>query len=1146
MHPKPSTARYSFIRTANVTKLGYRLSLVMFLSLCGGMTCATDATQTTTTNSTDGVPLASSTTPAWHASTTSLNASTAPNSSTVLSTKTGRNEHINTPAPNQDGKTDDASSGFRTTSPVTSSARATALDDLRVCKPAELLTEDCHYDEQPVRGGIVVGATFDLHGEFDLATKACPAESFQQLEAVWKTQGILFARDYFLRDIQRRSPEAVGRVTHVLGAPLEDILGIQIRDTCSSPLLSVKYAVEWTAKTTPAQPDDKCTPRTQIILGPGDSVELASVAHIVAAQSIPQISFWATSTEFDNTDLYSFLFRSLPSDRYQIKAIVDVIEHFGWQYVALVASADAFYAGQGSNGVRLGAVQRSFCIEAGHEFTISRGEDADMTLTVHRLKADVNIRVIILFSLVEDATEFLNVMVRENYTDVILVGSEDWITRTNFTKFPRLPGIIGMAPRAIHNELLDSMIAGFKSMFKNETSLEHYWYRNPWLRAYLERSHNCTLAGVAQPLRCGEAMKHDGTYRGISCASGIEFVNDLSNLQGPRAVMEAVFVSMDAAFQSLLDAVDTQNRSQTDNRTTASSNSQPSADELCPLPDGNKMRCALRRVHVPCGDIQDLVPDSYKIWDGEGNVRCLLFQPESQSAQPLYWLLNVQRSATGGHYLKTIGHWQNVNESWPLSRRLTILNTTIDWHSNGSLASATDRSAIPNYICNPICPPGTRYLKKSESSCCWSCLPCPSRSISKHNFSESCTSCPDGQTATQSRTACEDIPGEFISISSAYGMLIITQASLGLAVLVTTAVLLWKHRQEPVIKACDVHLSMIILVASVIGFFSAMLALFDPSKQQCWLILLFCTPWTLICSATVLVKTYRLHRIFTSGTPLVNKKFMSTPALLTAIAVIVAIGEAIAVAAVLISSPSVERKVHGADTVHVVCQSREFTRWYGSIVAYNIFLIVITLGFAFRVRRLPAQFNEARLIFMSAFCTFIVWLALGPAFFITEGILQPFIIALSTSAQVWSLWACLFAPRLYQVVDRKQLAEMRAAASRALSSTFAHVIGVTPKQNQTGNHHRRNALAEQDTCVQTVAFDSSCSSSSEIVPTKVPSESSDISVFGDETPVSGRRSSRLDSPSIHAFPTVSPFAMQAQRARISTTTTTIDDNFLPE
>lgn len=50
----------------------------------------------------------------------------------------------------------------------------------------------------------------------------------------------------------------------------------------------------------------------------------------------PQVSFFSTSPELSNKQRFEYFSRTIPSDHYQVKAMVDIVQRMGWSYISII------------------------------------------------------------------------------------------------------------------------------------------------------------------------------------------------------------------------------------------------------------------------------------------------------------------------------------------------------------------------------------------------------------------------------------------------------------------------------------------------------------------------------------------------------------------------------------------------------------------------------------------------------------------------------------------------------------------------------------------------------------------------------------------------------------------------------------------
>lgn len=111
------------------------------------------------------------------------------------------------------------------------------------------------------------------------------------------------------------------------------------------------------------------------------------------------------------------------------------------------------------------------------------------------------------------------------------------------------------------------------------------------------------------------------------------------------------------------------------------------------------------------------------------------------------------------------------------------------------------------------------------------------------------------------------------------------------------------------------------------------------------------------------------------------------------------------------------REIHPAPLQAVLTCKVSTTALMMSLI-YNIILILLCTIYAFKTRKIPENFNEAKYIGFTMYSTCIVWLSFIPIYFGTKNDykiqLSSLCMCLSISATV--VLGCLFTPKVYLVL----------------------------------------------------------------------------------------------------------------------------------
>ncbi|XP_062572952.1 metabotropic glutamate receptor 3-like [Saccostrea cucullata] len=97
------------------------------------------------------------------------------------------------------------------------------------------------------------------------------------------------------------------------------------------------------------------------VIGPVTSRQTQHVASLLGLFKIPQISATSTSSILNDRQKYKYFKRTVPSDTYQAKGIVELLSANGWEYVSILYE-DSSYGSYGYKDIKEFAKLDNICI----------------------------------------------------------------------------------------------------------------------------------------------------------------------------------------------------------------------------------------------------------------------------------------------------------------------------------------------------------------------------------------------------------------------------------------------------------------------------------------------------------------------------------------------------------------------------------------------------------------------------------------------------------------------------------------------------------------------------------------------------------------------------------------------------------------
>lgn len=142
-----------------------------------------------------------------------------------------------------------------------------------------------------------------------------------------------------------------------------------------------------------------------------------------------QVSYGASTEQLSNREVFPSFFRTVPSDRVQAVAMVELLQEFRWNWVAALGSDDE-YGRQGLSLFSRIANTRGICIA--HEGLVPLSPaphaQADATLGLLQRVNQSSVQVVVLFASARTARTFFIYSLRCGLSPKVWVASEAWLT----------------------------------------------------------------------------------------------------------------------------------------------------------------------------------------------------------------------------------------------------------------------------------------------------------------------------------------------------------------------------------------------------------------------------------------------------------------------------------------------------------------------------------------------------------------------------------------------------------------------------------------------------------------------------------------------------------------------------------------------
>ncbi|XP_030008329.1 extracellular calcium-sensing receptor-like [Sphaeramia orbicularis] len=383
------------------------------------------------------------------------------------------------------------------------------------------------------------------------------------------------------------------------------------------------------------------------------------------------------------------------------------------------------------------------------------------------------------------------------------------------------------------------------------------------------------------------------------------------------------------------------------------------------------------------------------------------FYFQGSDIPPKYDLVNWQKTPEGSLKLVLIGYVDEFD--------VHLNESAIQWN--------TGSDEVPVSVCSKSCPPGTRKAnRKGEPVCCFDCIPCGEGEISNITGSLHCERCPTEFWSNTERTVCIRRETDFLSFNETLGITLTIVAVSGVIVTTAVFVVFLYYRQTPMVRANNSELSFLLLLSLKLCFLCSLVFIGRPSVWSCRFQQAAFGISFVLCVSCLLVKTMVVLAAFRSAHPgaaALMKWFgpglqRGSVCLFTSVQIIICI-------IWLSLSPPVPHRDLGIQGSKVTLKCAMASVVGFSLVLGYIGLLACTcLLLAFLARKLPDNFNEAKLITFSMLIFCAVWVAFVPAYVSSPGKYVVAVEIFAILASSYGLLFCIFAPKCFIILFRPE------------------------------------------------------------------------------------------------------------------------------
>uniref|UniRef100_A0A3B4EXT4 G-protein coupled receptors family 3 profile domain-containing protein n=1 Tax=Pundamilia nyererei TaxID=303518 RepID=A0A3B4EXT4_9CICH len=368
----------------------------------------------------------------------------------------------------------------------------------------------------------------------------------------------------------------------------------------------------------------------------------------------------------------------------------------------------------------------------------------------------------------------------------------------------------------------------------------------------------------------------------------------------------------------------------------------------------------------------------------------------------IYELVNWQKSENG------------VTEIVAVGMKVSSQNLTNFSNNNNGL----HLYSVPVSVCTDSCPPGTRkVLQKGKPICCYDCTACPEGEIN----STDCLPCQKEFWPNKKRDTCIPKPVEYLSFQDLLGIILATFSVIGACLTIVTAAVFFCHRKTPIVRANNSELSFLLLISLTLCFLCSLTFIGAPSEWSCMLRHTAFGITFVLCISCVLGKTIVVLMAFKATIPGSNvMKWFGPPQQRMTVVSFTFIQVLICTVWLVVNPPfPIKNLTTYKEKIILECALGSAAGFW-AVLGYLGILAAFCFVLAVLARKLPDNFNEAKLITISMliFCT--VWITFIPAYVSSPGKFTVVVEIFAILASSFGLIMCIFAPKCFIILFKPE------------------------------------------------------------------------------------------------------------------------------
>ncbi|XP_068089239.1 G-protein coupled receptor family C group 6 member A-like [Hyperolius riggenbachi] len=864
--------------------------------------------------------------------------------------------------------------------------------------PLSGLVDSCYSREHAVAhrpGDIMLGGIFPIHdGVYNLLQRP-HVDGFTCTGLQLRSMVDAFSMIYTI--------EKINNSTLLQGIQL----GYEIHDSCSHSLKAIQAATRLIPEISSIN-SSQCNSSefmttVKAVIGEVFSENSITIGRMLSSYFIPQLSGASSADILSDEMRFPSFLRTIPRDFYQTQAIVELIKTFGWNWVGIIASDDDYGRSAldslsnlfKTNGICM-AFSRVVPSNVQQPFLQESLNDAINDLETSTAE------VVIAFARGPIVANLFKKAIQQDISRT-WIASDGWVVSNLVASTEGIEKVGTVFGFTFENGL----VPGFQDYLKNL-----YPSSNGTTNEFLDEY---------KTLRFGCSEEYLEYLNCLNSSSANCSVPDRVNYKSPLAckVKDAAYENDDFLVQN------TENGTVHSTSLAVTAVAQALKSIVC-----QNGTCDKHLQVSPRELLTELKKGTY-VYNGK------TFQFNSfGEVLSGYKLINWQKKKHSIEYV-IVGKYDTIQQT-------VIANQSLIFWNNIN-------NSVPFSNCSATCKPGY-FMKHSFISCCYECIPCANNTFSSSPDMTQCQTSSLHQWSYSGSSRCENRTVDYFAWNNAFAITLETLSSLAMLLVLLTVGLFIKYSHTPPVKAAGGPYAYLFMFSLLVSLASTGVFIGQPSDTLCKIRQpLYGISFTMAVSC-ILIKSIRILLAFESATKGRKlEKLTYQPVLL--VIILTGIQVCICVVWHVVKGPAFTEIYTIPERIIQQCDEGSYVA-LGIMLGYMGLLALICFILAYKGRKLPERYNEARCITFSMLVYMFVWILFIPIYInVTSGIYLSAVQVVSILSSVYAVISCHLLPVCYMVLFKRD----SCTRERYLASVFRFyrtktrgrsVIQKTPNQQE--------------------------------------------------------------------------------------------------